>query len=195
MVVKLETIADRMPELGAILEEFKQSDVLVGIPERRGSREGEALTNAELLFIHTHGVRKKAMREEMQEAMDTGSPYSEAYQLYIQEYGSPLWHSPPRPVLEPAITDQKEEIARELSKAVAALLEQNPIGFQVGLHRAGQIAENAARDWFTNPKNGWAPNSVLTVAEKGSSNPLIDTGQMRKAITHVVRRKEAEENA
>ena len=88
MVVKLETIADRMPELGAILEEFKQSDVLVGIPERRGSREGEALTNAELLFIHTHGVRKKAMREEMQEAMDTGSPYSAASGIGASHYRS-----------------------------------------------------------------------------------------------------------
>ncbi len=195
MVVKLETIVDHMPELEEILEEFKQSDVLVGIPERRGSRGSEALNNAELLFIHTHGVRKKAMREEMQENMDTGSPYSEAYQLYIQEHGSPLWHSPPRPVLEPAITDRKKEISGELSKAAASLLERNPIGFQIGLHRAGQVAENAARDWFTNPQNGWAPNSPLTVEEKGSSNPLIDTGQMRKAITHVVRQKEAEEYA
>ena len=58
MVVKLETIVDHMPELEEILEEFKQSDVLVGIPERRGSRGSGALNNAELLFLHTHGVRK-----------------------------------------------------------------------------------------------------------------------------------------
>lgn len=195
MVARLETITDYMPELGDLLEDLKQSDVLVGIPERRGSREGEALTNAELLFIHTHGIRKKAMREEMQEAMNTGSPYSEAYQLYIQEHGSPLWHCPPRPVLEPAITDKKEELSKQLSKAAIALFEQNPIGFQTGLHAAGLMAQNAARDWFSNPKNGWAPNSPITAAEKGSSNPLIDTGQMRKAITYVVRRKGTEDHA
>lgn len=29
------------------------------------------------------------------------------------------------------------------------------------------------------------PNSPATIARKGSSNPLIDTGQMRQSITHV----------
>lgn len=189
MVNGFETITDNMPELKKLLEELKQSDVLVGIPEQKASRQSEDIQNSELLYIHTHGIRKKSMRQEMQEQMEGGSTYSEAYQLYLQEHGSPLWHSPPRPVLEPAIEDCREEISAQLGKAAGALFDRNLLGFTSGLHRAGQVAENGARGWFTNPKNNWAPNSPVTAEIKGSSNPLIDTGQMRKAITHVVRKK------
>lgn len=194
MVSNFKTVQDNMPELFHALEELKKTDVLVGIPERESSRETDDINNAELLYIHTHGIRKSEMRKEMQENVDNGSPYSEAYQMYIQEHGSPLWHSPPRPVLEPAIADKKEQIAEQLSKAMTSLLDGNSQETTICLHKAGQVAENSARDWFINPKNGWAPNSQKTIERKGSEQPLIDTGSMRKAITHVVRSKGAETN-
>ena len=91
--------------------------------------------------------------------------------------------------MEPAIEHRKDWIAEQLGKAAQAALDGDVKGVQDGLHKAGQVAENAAREWFTNPANGWAPNSPKTIKYKGSSKPLIDTDQMRKAITHVVRRK------
>lgn len=33
------------------------------------------------------------------------------------------------------------------------------------------------------------PNAPFTVSQKGSSNPLVDTGQMAQSVTHVVREK------
>lgn len=183
-----ETVIDNLPALEELLREMKQSDVLVGIPEQKASQRGN-INLAELLYIHTHGIRRKAMRQEMQLEMNRGSAYSAAYQLYLQEHGSPLWKSPPRPVLEPAIQDKKEWIAEQLGKAATAGLDGDKKRFREGLHRAGETAENAARDWFTNPRNGWKPNSAETVERKGSNKPLIDTDQMRKSITHVVRRK------
>ena len=187
----LKTVADHWPVLQDVLKELRESDILVGIPEQKASPRGK-INDAELLYIHTHGIRKQSMRQEMQRAMDGGSPYSEAYQLYIQEHGSPLWHSPPRPVLEPAIRDSKEEIAEQLSKAVVSLLDGNPVGCSAELQKAGMVAENAARGWFTNPKNGWPPNAPVTAEQKGSDKPLIDTGELRKSITHVVRRRGAD---
>jgi hypothetical protein len=185
----VDTIFDGVPELIKALKELQENEVLVGIPEAKSSRKKEIIRNSELLYIHTHGIRRKSMRQEMQETMDSGSPYSEAYQLYIQEHGSPLWASPPRPVLEPAIEHRKDWIAEQLSKAAEAALDGNVKGVQDGLHKAGQVAENAARDWFTDPTNGWAPNSPETIKLKGSDKPLINTDQMRKSITHVLRRK------
>lgn len=191
MVAQFRVIADRMPEVEKALKKLKESAVMVGIPDKSKKRQGkrQRITNAQLLYIHTHGIRRKKMRKEMQQEMNAGRTYSEAYQLYLQEHGSPLWHSPPRPVLEPAIKDKKEWIAEQLSKAATAALDGNIRGVNTGLHSAGKVAENAARDWFTNPHNGWAPNSPKTVKLKESSNPLIDTDQMRKSITHVIRQK------
>ena len=51
----------------------------------------------------------------------------------------------------------------------------------------GIAAQNYCRDWFTDPRNGWPPNSPITIARKKSARPMIDTGTMRKAITYVVR--------
>ena len=52
---------------------------------------------------------------------------------------------------------------------------------------ANSVLENPV--WFENPQNGWPPNSPRTIRRKGSDQPLVDTGEMRKAITYVVRDK------
>lgn len=180
---KVTTVADHTGDLKKILDGLADAKVYVGIPEGGGRAEG--ITNAELLYIQSHGVRDRSMREEMNPAIESGElKYSQAYELYIQSHGSPLWHIPPRPVLEPSIDRNREQIAKQLQQAATAALEGNDP--MPELHKAGMIGQNIARGWFTNPDNGWPENAPSTVEEKGSDRPLIDTGEMRKAITYVV---------
>lgn len=110
--------------------------------------------------------------------------------LYLHTYGSPLRQIPARPVLEPAIEDKKEIIGRWLGAAAKAALGGNAAKARDKLMRAGLIGKAAAKRWFDNPKNGWPRNSERTIRAKGSDKPLVDTDQMRKAITHVLRDKE-----
>ena len=185
-VVKTVNLGSLADAVGAL----ENKEVLVGIPAEHSSRQtpsGDNINNAELLYIQSHGVRKSEMRAEMQQRIDSGKKYSEAHSLYIQSHGSPLWHIPPRPVLEPSIEASKEPIAKQLQGATLAALDGNAQEVDNALHKAGMVAENAAKAWFENPQNGWPPNSPSTVKKKGSDSPLIDTGEMRKAITHVVR--------
>lgn len=107
--------------------------------------------------------------------------------LYIHTHGSPLRHIPARPVIEPAIEYAKGRITRELQRAITAAADGDVDGAEQGLERTGMAAQNACRAWFTNPDNHWAPNSPITIAHKGSSRPLIDTGSLRKSIIYVVR--------
>lgn len=109
--------------------------------------------------------------------------------LYIHTNGSPANNIPPRPVVEPAIQDSKEEIGTLLKEAILKALEGDTGGAMAGMERAGTQGENAVKGWFTNPKNGWAENAESTKKKKGSSKPLIDTGQLRKSITHAVKKK------
>ena len=150
-----------MKELKGILDLIKSEDVLVGIPQAKASRAelGEKINNAELLFIHTNG--------------------------------SPIRNIPARPVIEPAINEKttKLTIMEHFKSAVVAAFEGNQQEFRTQLEIAGMVAQNAARAWFTNPANGWAPNAPATIKAKKSSRPLIDTGEMRKSIIYVVRRK------
>lgn len=189
-VLKEIKVASLVDAVGVLAKK----EVLVGIPAENSTRQaqnpsGDKINNAELLYIQSHGVRKAEMRAEMQQHIDAGKKYSEAHSLYIQSHGSPLWHIPPRPVLEPSIEANKEPIAKQLQQATVAALDGDSVGVDHALHRAGFVAENAAKGWFEKPENGWPPNSPRTITQKGSDSPLIDTGEMRKAITHVVREK------
>ena len=190
-MVTLKSIV-RHANVGSILgkvELLAKKQVLVGVPAENSPRQGDAdkINNAELLYILSNGVRQKAMREEMQENLDNGMKYSEAHSLYMQEHGSPLWHVPPRPVLEPAIEANKEPIAKQLQAAAMAALHDDQEGATAHLEKAGMMGERAARKWFDDPRNNWEPNSPKTIDKKGSDHPMVDTNEMRKSITYVLR--------
>ena len=108
--------------------------------------------------------------------------------LYIHTNGSPANNIPPRPIIEPAIQDAKEEIGILLKEAILKALEGDTDSAVAGMEKAGLQGENAAKGWFTNPKNNWTANAESTIKQKGSSRPLIDTAQLRKSITHVVKK-------
>lgn len=184
------TTKDNMAKLKKQLDELAKKEVLVGIPEDTSSRKDGGINNAELLYAHTHGIRRKAMRSEMQENIDTGMKYSEAHSLYIQTHGSPLFAVPPRPVIEPAIEHHKDLIAAQLVKISKAALGNSPSAMDAEMNKAGMLAVNAAQSWFENPANNWPPNSPKTVELKGSNLPLVESNQLRKSITYVVRDKE-----
>lgn len=111
---------------------------------------------------------------------------SNAQALRIFSMGSPLTNQPPRPVLEPAIQAQgnKEKIVAALAEAKAADLAGNHGEAKKFLAKAGRIARDAAKAWFFDHRNGWAPNAAKTVEHKGFDQPGIDTEAMRNAITY-----------
>ena len=176
-------------KLKADLLALSRMEVLVGVPEQEASREGEPINNAELVYVHSNGIRQRPMINEMQPDLDSGVPYSAAHELYIQAHGSPLWASPPRPIIEPAITapGNKEQIAEQLAKVAQLAMGGKVPQAKPQLRRLGLLGQNIVRKWFTDPRNNWAPNSPATLARKGSSRPLVDTGMLRRAITYVVR--------
>jgi hypothetical protein len=130
----------------------------------------------------------KSMRREIKENTDAGMSYSEAHSLYIMSHGSPLYHIPPRPVIEPAITasGNKERLEEDLKKAGKAFLENDEQEAVRALHIAGMDAVNMIKLWFEDSRNNWPPLAESTIKAKGSDKPLQDTGKMRDAITYVV---------
>ena len=156
------------------------ADVLVGIPEENASRKKGPINNAELLFIFTNG--------------------------------SPLHNQPPRVVIEAAVTASpaSSNISKELAAASKCALDGDEKGMIDHLDRAGTIGESASKRWFTDPRNGWEPNALSTINRKldklsakkreqavdaivaagGDATGIITvgimTGQMRRAITHIV---------
>ena len=177
------TRKSKQPQIMAAVEKMKKMRVYVGIPRDKAydNPAHPDINNAELLFIHTHG--------------------------------SPLQNIPARPVLEPAIKadGNHQKISRGFEKAARATLRGDEAQALMGLKEAGLAAQIAAQAWFRDPRNGWAPDSDETIARKlGKLSPqaqekalraiekaggdtsgivttLVDSGNMRKAITFVVK--------
>ena len=119
---------------------------------------------------------------------------------YIQTNGSPVNKIPPRPFLEPAIEEAKDEIADRMLEAAKDAFSGDIAAAADQLDMAGQIGEDAAKGYFGSGHHaanapitvhgGWMRNKVsgkpVYIKGKGSSTPLIDTGSLRNSITHIV---------
>ena len=117
---------------------------------------------------------------------------SNAALLYIHSNGSPLNGIPARPVIEPALEDNKERLGEIMGKATKAAMAGDTTGMRQNLEKAGMAGQSAAKDWFTNPSNNFAPLQEETRRRKeqrGSTveRPLIDTSELRNSITYVLR--------
>ena len=137
---------------------LKKHEVFIGIPENTADRKDEK-----------------------------GTPVNNAELLFIHTNGSPIKGIPPRPILEPAIKQNQDRIADSMKKAIDAAVSGNKGAILPALETAGIDGQNIARGFFTSSANGFAPNHPETIKRKCSDRPLIDTDEMRKSITYVVR--------
>jgi len=158
----MATVSSTDAGLKAIQEAIavlKSHEVLIGIPEDTSGRQDKKVT-----------------------------PVNNAELLFIHTNGSPARGIPARPVLEPAIQNDQERVAEMLKKAIDVAVEGKTGDVLPALEKAGLYGENIAKKWFTNSSNGWKKNTDETIKRKGSARPLIDTEEMRKSITHVVKK-------
>lgn len=111
--------------------------------------------------------------------------------LYLHEAGVPSRNIPPRPVLQPALgqKDVKKSMGRCMRQAMFdAIVKGDTRGAEKEMNKAGMIGRDACKKYITDGTH-LAPNAPSTIARKGSSTPLIDTGALLNSITYEVRRK------
>ena len=141
-------------------KELEDLAVYVGVPESAAARKSPNITNAQLVFLQTNGVRSIDVRRIMGAMMlNRKVSYETAKQLYAQSHGSMKMAIPPRPIIEPAIeaSDNKAAITEELKDAATKQLEDNHAGAVRGMKRAGQEATNRVKAWFFD-----SPQSLAT---------------------------------
>lgn len=156
------------------LGELPRREVLVGIPELRTQRstleEAQPLTNAAIGYIH--------------------------------ENGAPEMNIPARPFLLPGIRNARAEIAKYMRQAAEALMARGQEGAmdkaERAMHAAGLVAVNAVQSKITEgPFAPLAPATIAARLRRGrtGTRPLIDTGQLRRAITYVIRNRKRDGTA
>ncbi|MCY1326434.1 hypothetical protein D9M68_743710 [compost metagenome] len=141
---------------------------------------------------------------------DDGEPLSNAEIGYIQETGSPANNLPARPFLVPGVAAAQSKTLPQLQKATEAALDGDIDGMQRRLSSAGLVAQSSVRKRIN---SGITPAlSEATLRERARrgrngakeelarraagekpgielAKPLIDTGQLRNAITYVIRKR------
>ena len=108
--------------------------------------------------------------------------------LYLHCNGSPAGHIPPRNVLQAGIgsKDGSEQIKTLLKSGIKEAVLGNVDSAEQAYQKAGMVgAASVQKQFGVIPP----PNAPSTVARKGSSATLIDTGALRQAITYSVRKK------
>lgn len=156
-------------DLSAFLSTIKriaQKSVIVGVPgdiRHGGGEENHPMTVSELAYVHEFGT-------------NTG-------------LGGHV-PIPPRPFLNPGMTDAQDMCAAYLSTGFAAAIDaRNPAIAEAALEEAGLHAVNRVKYQFTS--NSWIELSDATLSARRrrgrtGENPLLDTGQLRNSITYMV---------
>ena len=98
----------------------------------------------------------------------------------INEYGTSK--IPQRPFIRTATSRYGKSWGSKSAKAVQSVMKGMPISQVTEL--VGMQMKSDISSTLTN--GPWIPNSVVTIAKKGSSRPLIDTGELRASITYKV---------
>jgi hypothetical protein len=109
---------------------------------------------------------------------------------YVMEYGSPAQNIPARPFVHPGIANAREGIQIHLKKAGQIALSGKPDEISQELEKVGLIAATSVQKAITDgPFEPLKPATLAARRRRGRTGdrPLIDTGQLRRAITYVVR--------
>lgn len=104
----------------------------------------------------------------------------------IHDLGAPGAGIPERPFLRQSVVNRRKQYTLFLAQQLREAM-RGAITIDQAYGRLGAIAASGAQVEITRPSPAFVPLKKRTIARKGSSKPLIDTGHMRQAISYVVR--------
>ncbi len=185
----ISTVVDNAAKFLDGVRALTGTRVMVGVPAEKTDRRGEGvkkMTNAALAYVHEHGA--------------------------------PEVNVPARPFLEPGIMRARGEIEAGLRRAGEAALAGSGVpAVKRHLHRVGllasssvktvitegippplrpssvegRIARRKSKSWRARRRAEIAANAVYVGEENAATGifiPLLDTGQLRNAVTYVLRK-------
>jgi hypothetical protein len=171
MTVDVRVVIHRTPEILRAIDEMTKTRVMVGIPAAKKDRKEKTPANNALIG-------------------------------YVHEHGSPAKHIPPRPWLRPGVKNAVPSVIRALKVLGKASLAGDKVAVDQGYHAVGLLLQNAVRAKISS--NIQPPLAASTIRNRrrrsagskyrrkattaADTRTLVDTGQLRNAITYIVRK-------
>lgn len=161
----LKVTSDFTVKFNEVINKFKKDSVLVGIPEANGERDEDApITNAAILAIN--------------------------------HFGSEAAHIKPWPVLPIGIKNAQEKIADQFKICAQTVLSKGTQSIETYYERVGIIASQSVKKVINDqdqlPSNRPEESTLrarkyITKSGFKGTKALVVTGQLRNAITYVVK--------
>ncbi len=177
-------ILDNTAKLLAGVELLTSRRVMVGVPEDKSSREGE-ITNAALAYIHDKGApeAKIPARPFMEPGVRRASNQTVALMRRAGELALDLRPS--------AVENQLMKVGLVNQAAIRGVITEGippPIKYATAL---GRIRRRKSKSYREKKRGELAANARYLGEDSASTGlftPLIDTAQLLKSITYVIRR-------
>lgn len=138
-----------------------------------------------LAYVRTIGDREVLVGFPASANTRSGGEITNAALGYIHDNGSPAANIPARPFMRPGVENARAEAAAIFRDAAARELRGETGAIERSLHLVGLLVVGSIQRKIT--EGPFEPLRPATIRRKGSSRPLIDTGQMRQAVSHVIR--------
>lgn len=161
----------KVPEFLKMLDELHNTHLEIGV---FGEEDSEMVMIAS---VHEFGVKIKV---------------TDKMRAYLHSIGIHLKPStktikiPERSFIRAGYDKEKENIIRESEKLLEKVMKLE-LPVDVFFTTLGEIIVGKIQKYLTDLKK--PPLHPATIKNKGSSNPLIDTGRLRESITYKVVRK------
>lgn len=173
------TVQDRVEAVLSSIRDLTTQDVMIGIPDSTPGRKSGPISNAAI--------------------------------GYIQETGDPAHNLPARPFLVPGVNAIADKAATMLGNGAKKALDGDRAAGANALVKAGLLASSSVKATIT-AGDGFAPLALSTleararhgrkgaakeIASRAAGNapdasnarPLIDSGQLRNAVTYILRKR------
>lgn len=170
-----------IPEFLTMLKQLQNTHLEIGVfeDEEGGEKHNrdKAITVLALAEIHEYGININVTPKMR------GFLHFEG--LHLRKDTKRI-NIPERSFIRAGYDENEKKIIRETEKLLhSVIMLELPV--EVFFNTLGELLSGFIQEYLTDLRE--PPNHPYTVAQKGSSNPLIDTGRLRQAITYRVVRK------
>lgn len=162
---------NNIPKYIEILEQLTSNIIEVGIFGESGS---------EILMIAS--VQEFGCDIQVTQKM---RKYLHAMGLHLKQTTQEI-HIPERSFIRSGFDDKESKIRNEANKLLERVLNLE-LNVNVFFETLGEFIVGQLQEYMTDLKT--PPNHPFTIEQKGSSNPLIDTGRLRQSITFRIKRR------
>ncbi|MDY5050864.1 MAG: hypothetical protein SPF17_05520 [Candidatus Mucispirillum faecigallinarum] len=131
---------------------------------------------------HLYAANKAVKVGILENAANADTGASIAEYAYWNEFGTK--NIPPRPFFRNAISDNTDKWALSIKNQLKSMGITDKNVVEKALKRTGQLMRSDIQQSIS--EGGFKPLKPATIKRKGKATPLVDTGDMRNAISYEV---------